>query len=85
MPTKTLRLEHAELCRDCADLLPIGTPVVIDHECRVTCLSCTPTAAPRRASAVRNDPWSAIDDTRLRDQLRHRRLVEHHYPVRVSA
>ena len=85
MPTKTLRLEHAELCRDCADLLPIGTTVVVDDECRVTCLSCTPLEAPLRSSAMRFDPWSAVDDARLRDQLQHRHVVEHHLPVLVSA
>jgi hypothetical protein len=73
MPT-TLRLAHAELCSHCADLLPIGTAVVVDTGRDVTCLGCAPDA---RAALrlVRTDPWAMVDDADLRTRLQARRLA----------
>jgi hypothetical protein len=75
MPTATattvLRIEHAELCSGCADLLPAGTSVVVEPGGDVSCLACV----EDRAAAlrlVRTDPWSIVDDADLRSRLTHR-------------
>lgn len=71
LPTSLLRLEHAELCAECHDLLPIGTPVTVTATGAATCLLCTETPAAA-LRALRTDPWSAIDDPALRGRLRRR-------------
>jgi hypothetical protein len=72
MPTKTLRLAHAELCSECADLLPIGTTIVVDEGRRATCLSCAPDDMTNVVGFARNDPWTWVADGDLRELLHHR-------------
>jgi hypothetical protein len=71
MPATYLRLEHAELCAACTDLLPLGTTVHVHDDGMVSCLACDGEGLvfdPR-------DPWASIDDATLRDRLQNRRLV----------
>jgi hypothetical protein len=71
MPATILRLEHAELCAGCTDLLPVGTTVEVDDHGLVTCLAC----ASEDVAVDRDDPWSVIDDVVLHDLLRRRHLA----------
>ncbi len=71
MPATTLRLEHAELCACCTDILPTGTTVRVHDDGMVTCLGCE-----SEPGGVRHgDPWGCIDDPTLREALHRRRLV----------
>lgn len=64
-----LRLQHAELCGDCRDLLQTGTPVLVDGSGRATCLACAGDDAAPSLRLVRTDAWSVLDDPLLRDRL----------------
>jgi hypothetical protein len=74
MPTTTLRLDHAELCGRCADLLPVGTTVSVYPRRDVTCLGCADELQPA-LRLVRTDPWAMVDDAALRSRLQARRLA----------
>ena len=85
MPTKTLRLQHAELCVGCADLLQTGTTVVVDANCRVACLSCARgILSDTGGVTARTEPWPNAEDIRRRDRLQHRLLLERRPGLRVS-
>ena len=76
MPTTTtsaalLRLDHAELCTECHDLLPVATPVLVPAPGTTTCLACADTAPA--LPVLRTDPWSVLDDPELRTRLHLRR------------
>ena len=71
MPATTLRLEHAELCAGCNDLLRFGTTVHVDDHGIVTCLACE----SEDLGFDHDDPWGALDDVVLHDLLQRRRLV----------
>ena len=66
-----LRLDHAELCAGCTDLLQTGTSVRVHDNGQVVCLSCDEEST--RYSL--DDPWAALDDVELRSLLQRRRLV----------
>lgn len=70
----TLRLDHAELCSHCADLLPVGTTVSVGPRRDVTCLGCADEPQPALRLA-RRDPWAVVDDADLRTRLQARRLA----------
>lgn len=68
MASKTIRLAHPELCDGCADLLPTGTPVLVDGSLHVTCTTC----AGHVRGAHPHDPWACVSDPELRDRILHR-------------
>ena len=78
MPTTTsptlLRLDHAELCTECRDLLQAGTPVVGGTSGTVSCLACADDRIPS-LRLVRTDAWSVLDDPELRSRLLQRRAA----------
>jgi hypothetical protein len=78
MPTTTsptlLRLDHAELCTECRDLLQAGTPVVRGTSGSVSCLACADDSVPS-LRLVRTDAWSVLDDPELRSRLLQRRAA----------
>ena len=71
MPATTLRLEHAELCAGCTDLLTTGMTVQVDDHGLVTCLSCE----ADDLGFDHDDPWGVIDDVVLHDRLHRRHLA----------
>ena len=71
MPATTLRLEHAELCVGCTDLLPSGTTIHVDDHGVVTCLACE----SDDLGFDHDDPWGVIDDVVLHDLLQRRHLA----------
>ncbi|MDP1818845.1 MAG: hypothetical protein Q8K58_03010 [Acidimicrobiales bacterium] len=83
MPTRTLRLQHAELCVGCADLLQTGTMVAVDQNNRVACLACARNVLSD-TPATHTTPWPNADDIRRRDRLQHRFLLERRRGVRLS-
>jgi len=80
MPATSVRLQHAELCSFCTDLLPVGTTVVVGVDRDVTCLSC----AGEPAVLLHSDPWSTIDNAYLRLRL-HQRNTGYRHPVSIPA
>ena len=66
-----LRLEHAELCAGCTDILRTGTLVHIHDNGQVVCLACD----DQSPCISLNDPWAALDDLELRTRLAERHLV----------
>ena len=79
--TQLLRLEHAELCGECRDLLHTGTPVVVGEAGSVRCLACASDETVPSLRLVRTDAWSVLDDPELRTRLQARR----HAPARELA
>lgn len=71
MPAKILRLEHAELCAGCTDLLSTGTAVHVHDDGMVTCLACD----GDDLVLDHRDPWAGIDDVVLHGLLQRRQLV----------
>jgi hypothetical protein len=71
MPATTLRLEHAELCAGCTDLLSSGTTVLVHDDGMVSCLACE----EEERSFDHADPWAGIADLELHDLLAARRLL----------
>ena len=71
MPATTLRLEHAELCAGCTDLLPTGTSVLVHDDGMVCCLACE----EEHRSFDHADPWAGIEDLELHDLLAARRFA----------